>query len=127
MDTSEKRQWTLIDTWISSGQNGYLTQFLKDHNFPHKDNIPVVGKYKTKFRTKLDGLKTLTAREKYYVIKEGIESGRNLLLIKFHPVLEHLLATDPTTAPTAPTAPTVIDLRIDRNRRTSITLRFWYQ
>ena len=133
IDISEKRQWTLIGMWISSGQNGYLTQFLKDNNFPHESSVPVVGKYKAAFRAKLDGLKTLTAGEGPYVIKEGIESGRNLLHKKYRSILENLLAADrPTAAALAPTAlapaptapapapaPAPTDLRIDGNRNQS--------
>ena len=131
IDISEKRQWTLIGMWISSGQNGYLTQFLKDNNFPHESSVPVVGKYKAAFRAKLDGLKTLTAGEGPYVIKEGIESGRNLLHKKYRSILENLLAADRPTASASASAPTALalalaalapaptDLRIDGNRNQS--------
>lgn len=95
MDTSEKNQWRLVELRYGRDHEGTLSQFLLNNNFPNDSDIPDVGKYKTAFRNKLDGVKNLPEYQRNFIIQEGQKSGKNLLLKKYrHLIPEASLQTD---------------------------------
>jgi len=71
-DTSNNRQWTLVQQRLQTGEKGSLAQFLRDNKFPTS------GKFKSAFDAKLVGVKQWTPAQQTFIINEGLTGGKDL-------------------------------------------------
>jgi hypothetical protein len=78
-DFSEKNQWTLIDKYISDGENGKISQFLRQNNYNFGEEI----KHYSAVLEKYNKVKKFSAEDQKFIIEEGKRSGKNLLQKKY--------------------------------------------
>jgi ribosome-binding ATPase YchF (GTP1/OBG family) len=78
-DFSEKNQWALIDKYFAAGENGKISQFLRDNNYNFGDEI----KHYSAVLEKYNKVKKFSQEDQKFIIEEGKRSGKNLLQKKF--------------------------------------------
>jgi len=73
METSQQRQFQLIQLRLQAPSAGPLAQFLRDHNFPTE------GKFKSAFDAKYKVIKDLPPYQQSYIVAEGSKiDGKDL-------------------------------------------------
>jgi len=86
-DTSNKRQWTLVQQRLQTGEKGSLAQFLRDNNFPTS------GKFKSAFDAKLVGVKQWSPNQQTFIINEGLSGGKDLTQKKHAHLIPEICAS----------------------------------
>lgn len=78
METSQQRQFQLIQLRLQAPSAGPLAQFLRDHNFPTE------GKFKSAFDAKYKVMKDLPPYQQTHIIAEGLKADGKDLTQKRH-------------------------------------------
>jgi len=86
-DTSNSRQWTLVQQRLQTGEKGSLAQFLRDNNFPTS------GKFKSAFDAKLVGVKQWSPNQQTFIINEGLTGGKDLTQKKHAHLIPEICAS----------------------------------
>jgi hypothetical protein len=78
METSQQRQFQLIQLRLQAPAAGPLAQFLRDHNFPTD------GKFKSAFDAKYKVIKDLAPYQQAFIVAEGCKADGKDLTQKRH-------------------------------------------
>jgi len=85
---TEKNQWSLIEKYFKNGENGKISQFLRDNGCDFGDNI----KFYTAVLDKYNKVKEYSEEDRHFIICEGKNTGKNLLQKKFNHLIPSKLA-----------------------------------